>query len=308
MAPPDLGFTSQLNLPGVTLTTSIHNDPSLSAITTAESAVMVTNDLQPLSDSSDTVNASINIQDLCTGSVNGEHGVIAEAWSQGFMVGSIVILIFFVIANMKRKVWLHKLIFLEVRRTGTNPCHVETTLTPRLQLVLASLQGTFIFVPCPVIGWYTSSTAVLLYLSYNVHNIVNWVKIKRFLPRWGSLIYICTIIIVFPFWISQMYLNFAYFNDLGNAHFRQTRPWEAIFREPWWIFTTCYLVYIIHRCYDFSLFQLVRLSPRFCMLMVAMALSIGFIIADIVDTAINSAYGGRNPFWKVCPTLSCVTS
>lgn len=166
--------------------------------------------------------------------------------------------------------------------------------------MLAFFHGTFVFTSCPINGWYTSSTAVLLYLSYNLHNLVNWIKIKPFLARWGALLYLSTIIFVFPYWISQMYLNFAYNNDLGDAHFRQTRPWEAIFREPWWIFTSIYLVYVIHRCYRFTFFQLVRLSSRFCMLMIAILFSVGFIITDIVDAATNPSYGGRNPFWKVC--------
>jgi hypothetical protein len=46
--------------------------------------------------------------------LNGIHGLIVEAWGQGFMVGSIVILIVFVLANMKRGTWLHRLILLEV--------------------------------------------------------------------------------------------------------------------------------------------------------------------------------------------------
>lgn len=96
-----------------------------------------------------------------------------------------------------------------------------------------------------------------------------------------------------------MYLNFSYNNDLGNQHFRQVRPWEALFREPWWIFTTLYLVYIIKRCYNLSLFKLITRNPRFGMLMISMAMSVAFAIADIVETALNSSCVGKNPFWKV---------
>jgi hypothetical protein len=42
---------------------------------------------------------------------------IVEAWSQGFMFGAIIILMFVTIANMRRGVWLHKLILLEVSAT-----------------------------------------------------------------------------------------------------------------------------------------------------------------------------------------------
>lgn len=81
------------------------------------------------------------------------------------------------------------------------------------------------------------------------HNVITWIKIKPFLPRWGSLLYIGTVILVFPYWISEMYLNFQYNNDLGNTHFQQTRPWEALARDPWWIFTSGSLIYIIKREY-----------------------------------------------------------
>ena len=39
-----------------------------------------------------------------------------EAWSQGMMVGTLVFMIMLTIANMRRKVLLHKLILIEVRR------------------------------------------------------------------------------------------------------------------------------------------------------------------------------------------------
>jgi hypothetical protein len=39
-----------------------------------------------------------------------------EAWSQGFMVGALIIMWGITLANMRRGVLLHKLILLEVRR------------------------------------------------------------------------------------------------------------------------------------------------------------------------------------------------
>lgn len=39
---------------------------------------------------------------------------LVEAWSQGFMVGAIIILIMITLANMRSGVLLHKLILLEV--------------------------------------------------------------------------------------------------------------------------------------------------------------------------------------------------
>lgn len=47
-------------------------------------------------------------------------GLILEAWAQGLMVGSLLIMAAITIANMKKKVLLHKLIFAEVRATQTS--------------------------------------------------------------------------------------------------------------------------------------------------------------------------------------------
>jgi hypothetical protein len=40
--------------------------------------------------------------------------ITLEAWSQGFMVGALVIMIGITLANMRRGVLLHKLILIEV--------------------------------------------------------------------------------------------------------------------------------------------------------------------------------------------------
>lgn len=42
------------------------------------------------------------------------RGAILEAWAQGFMVGSLVMMACITFANMRKKVLLHKLILLEV--------------------------------------------------------------------------------------------------------------------------------------------------------------------------------------------------
>ena len=41
-------------------------------------------------------------------------GLIVEAWAQGYMVGSLIIMACVTIANMRRNVLLHKLILVEV--------------------------------------------------------------------------------------------------------------------------------------------------------------------------------------------------
>lgn len=41
-------------------------------------------------------------------------GLILEAWAQGYMIGSIIIMVCITVSNMRRGVLLHKLILLEV--------------------------------------------------------------------------------------------------------------------------------------------------------------------------------------------------
>jgi hypothetical protein len=43
------------------------------------------------------------------------EGAIIEAWAQGYMVGSLIIMACVAFANMRRGVLLHKLILIEVR-------------------------------------------------------------------------------------------------------------------------------------------------------------------------------------------------
>jgi len=52
-------------------------------------------------------------------------GLVLEAWAQGFMVGSLLVMTCITIANMRRKVLLHKLIMIEVDAIAyscTQPC------------------------------------------------------------------------------------------------------------------------------------------------------------------------------------------
>lgn len=217
----------------------------------------------------------------CANVIDGFHGLVAEAWGQGFMVGALVVLLLLTVASMRSGIVLHKLIIAE--------------------LLLAMLHGTFIFVNGTAAGWYTSSTAVLLYISYNLHNIVNWIKIKPFLGKRSSCLYIGSVALAWPYWVAEMYLNFAYNNDLsGGEWFPKTRPWEALCREPWWIFTTIFLVVTIKRSYSCGILDLVRTSTRFGVLLSSMALSIAFIVTDVVTLiVVSSPCAGENPFWKV---------
>lgn len=46
---------------------------------------------------------------------DGSDGLAVEAWGQGLMVGSLIVMMAATVANMKRGVLLHKLIAAEVR-------------------------------------------------------------------------------------------------------------------------------------------------------------------------------------------------
>lgn len=101
-----------------------------------------------------------------------------------------------------------------------------------------------------------------------------------------------------------------YFSNTSNL-FTYTRPYEALFRDPWWIFTVLNLVWNIKTRYEFGLLELMRVSPRFAILLGSMVLSICFIITDILAvTKVISGAGlpdGINPFWKLAFVFKCLT-
>ncbi|KAH6873882.1 hypothetical protein B0T10DRAFT_416006 [Thelonectria olida] len=210
-----------------------------------------------------------------------------EAWSQGFMVGALVIMAAITLANMRRGVLLHKLILIE--------------------LVLALPNGYFTFFEPPVWGWYLSSTAVLLITSWTMHNIIAWMKNKPFLPPRGNLIYIGTIILAQPYWVLELYANFTYYNGINSRLFVSTRPFEALCRDPWWVFTTANLFWNVKYRYEFGFIEIVRVSPRFGILLLSMCLSLIFITIDIFSVTPVLAIGGINPFWKFSLVFKCLT-
>ena len=179
-------------------------------------------------------------------------------------------------------------------------------------------------------GWYLSSTAALLYTSWQVHNAVAWIKIKPFLSPLGSKIYIGTVALVTPLIILQIVDNFRYFNNISELYLK-IRPYEPLFRyvssflgssqhgfgndrltqcrDPWWIFTCSYLLYMVRSRYSFPIFQLLYRCPRFTIMLLSMALSIIFIALDIVSSVVPSFNGkdviGINPYWKVQLVFKC---
>ncbi|EED15735.1 conserved hypothetical protein [Talaromyces stipitatus ATCC 10500] len=185
------------------------------------------------------------------------------------------------IANKRAGVLLHKLILLE--------------------LILAMAHGTFTFVPEPAYGWYLASTATGLIISWSLHNVISWMKNRLFMGRRLSLFYIGAIILVQPYWAIEIYANFAYFNNINVLVYEKIRPWEALFRDPWWIYTTCNLFWVVKTYYNFGILELVQECPRFGLMLGSMCLSIACMGADIasVTGALRSAMPlGTNPFWK----------
>lgn len=134
-------------------------------------------------------------------------------------------------------------------------------------------------------------------------------KNRPFLSHRVSMLYIGTVILAQPYWVLEIYANFTYFNNI-NTLFLHTRPWEALFRDPWWIFTTISLFHAIRTRYEFKLLELLRISPRFAVMLGAMCLSIAFIIVDILsvtDALKSSLPVGVNPFWKLAFVFKCLT-
>lgn len=53
--------------------------------------------------------------ELVRGIPQDRDGLVLEAWAEGYMVGSLIIMSCITLANMRRGVLLHKLILIEVR-------------------------------------------------------------------------------------------------------------------------------------------------------------------------------------------------
>ncbi|RAO69999.1 uncharacterized protein BHQ10_006011 [Talaromyces amestolkiae] len=219
------------------------------------------------------------------------ESLVLEAWGQGMMVGALVVMAALTMANMRKGVLLHKLILAE--------------------LILGMGHGTWIFTTFPVYGWLLSVTAMLLFCSWSLHNVIAWMKNRPFLSRRVSAIYIGTVIFVQPYWIVELYAIFCYFNNIGNTEmFPKLRPWEPLFRDPWWLFTSCSLLYIIKKEYDFGLIELIRISPRFGVMLFSMCASLIFVVFDILSVTGVIHLGlatGVEPFWKLSFIFKCLS-
>ena len=168
-------------------------------------------------------------------------------------------------------------------------------------------------------GWYLSSTAALLYCSWVVHNTVAWIKIRPFFIGQGSffppivgpkvqIAYLVTLALTVPPIILQIFDNFRYFNNI-NPLYRKVRPYEPLFRDPWWIFTNIVLLHVIRKTYGTSVFHLIGQSPRLGILLAAVCLAIIFTIMDILASILTglSPVDGVNPYWKLSLVFKCLT-
>lgn len=179
--------------------------------------------------------------------------------------------------------------------------------------------GTFCFMAFKGYGWYLSSTAALLYCSWFIHNIVAWMKIKPFIVDQGSLfrpkvgkwtryIYMGTLFCTIPPIILQIYDNFRFFNNISDFY-TNVRPYEPLFRDPWWVFTCLVLFHVVQKCYGTGVLELIRRSPRFGILLAAIILSLTFTALDIASS-IHDFLGttdGINPWWKLSLVFKCLT-
>ncbi|RMZ76014.1 hypothetical protein DV738_g5167, partial [Chaetothyriales sp. CBS 135597] len=169
--------------------------------------------------------------------------------------------------------------------------------------------GVFILFNPPIYGWWLSVAAIPLNGSWVLHNVISWMKLKPFMTPFWSRLFIGTVLLSIPYWITEIYANFAFFHQINNL-FLKTRPFEALCRDPWWIITTVALMYNIKTKYELTIAQIVRISPRFAVMLGSMFLSVCFIILDVlsVTAAFKSTLPvGINPFWKLAFVFKCLT-
>src|SRR5690606_35043416 len=77
--------------------------------------------------------------------------------------------------------------------------------------------------------------------------------------------------------------------------------------DPWWIFTIINLFWNIKFRYELGLVDIIKVSPRFGILLLCMSLSVIFIILDILAVTPVISIGVINPFWKFAFVFKCFT-
>ena len=180
------------------------------------------------------------------------------------------------------------------------------------------MHATFAFMSFHGYGWYLSSTAALLYCSNYTHNIIAWLKITPFFtgPRPAFKPRTCCIVrwtfwgflaITIPVVILQIYNNFRFFNNI-NELYTHVRPYESFYRDPPWVFSSLTLLYVISKFYNTSLRRIVRKSPRFGIMLLAIFCSVAFSIMDVLASSLHSLTktNGVNPYWKFALVFKCL--
>ena len=114
-------------------------------------------------------------------------------------------------------------------RTQFTACRRPNTDILLHKLFLGLWHGFWIFFNPPIYAWWLSVSAIPLNVSWSLHNVIAWMKIKPFLPRYASWMFIGTVILVQPYWVVEIYANFTYFHNI-NKVFEHTRPYEALCR------------------------------------------------------------------------------
>jgi hypothetical protein len=111
-----------------------------------------------------------------------------------------------------------------------------------------------------------------------------------------------------PFWVTEAWSNFAYFNHLGSSVNERMRPWEALLRDPWWIFTSWRLLNAIKKTYGYTLWSLIRTNNRFAVMLGCMFISIVFLLTDVVVNAAHiTTSSGINPYWRFALVFKCAS-
>lgn len=86
------------------------------------------------------------------------------------------------------------------------------------------------------------------------------------------------------------------------------RPWEALLRDPWWVFTTWKLIDAIKKTYGFKFWTLVLINRRFGVMLLCMFLSVVFLVTDVaVSAAKITANSGINPYWRFALVFKCAS-
>lgn len=135
-------------------------------------------------------------------------------------------------------------------------------------------------------------------------------KIRPFLSRRAGFYFIGTLLLVQPYWVLEIYATFAYFNNVNSWLFPRTRPIETAFRDPWWVAGCGKLLWVIKSHYALSFKEVVTISPRFAVMLASMALSLAFVLLDILsvtDVLSDALPIGVNPFWKLALVFKCLT-